>query len=355
MLNFSCDYLDGAHPKVLEALAACNFAKTGCYGVGDVFSDAAREKIRTVCAAPDAEIYFLAGGTQTNKVVLSTLAAPWQSIIAVKSGHIAVHEAGAIEAGGHKVMEVAGRDGKLDPEAVEAAFQAWENDENRDHMPQPGVVYVTQPTEYGTLYRLDELTAIAESCRRHGAKLYLDGARLFYGLAAVDNDVTLADIARLCDAFYIGGTKCGLLFGEALVFPKAGTVPHFFTLTKQYGALLAKGKVLGAQFDAFLTEDLGLEMARHADREADRLRAALFEAGVEVLFGGRTNQIFVKLTREEAARWHREVLTGFWERPDEGHVIERIATSWATDPAETDAFIAFLKAMHPQRTASGGF
>ena len=275
-------------------------------------------------------------------MVLSTLLKPWQSVIAAKTGHIAVHEAGAIEASGHKVVELPGTDGKLSAEQVESVFVAWEKDDNREHMPQPGAVYVTQPTEYGTLYSLKELTAISECCRRHGAVLYLDGARLFYGLAAEGNDVTLADIARLCDAFYIGGTKCGLLFGEAVVFPKAGTVPHFFTLTKQYGALMAKSKVLGAQFDALFTDGLGMEMARHADGEADRIRDALVKKGYTVLFGGRTNQIFVLLTNAAAEKLQQSVAMGFWERPDANHVIERIATSWSTDPKETDALIAVL-------------
>ena len=283
MLNFACDYLDGAHPKVFEALEACNYLKTGCYGVGDAVSDAARAKIREACGAPEAEIYFLSGGTQTNKVVLSTLLKPWQSVIAAKTGHIAVHEAGAIEASGHKVVELSGTDGKLSAEQVENVFIAWEKDDNREHMPQPGAVYVTQPTEYGTLYSLKELTAISECCRRHGAVLYLDGARLFYGLAAE-----------------------------------------------------------GAQFDALFTDGLGMEMARHADGEADRIRDALVKKGYTVLFGGRTNQIFVLLTNAAAEKLQQSVAMGFWERPDADHVVERIATSWSTDPKETDALIAVL-------------
>ena len=343
MLNFSCDYLDGAHPKVFEALKRCNDLKTGCYGVGDVVSEAARTKIRQACGTPEAQIYFLSGGTQVNKVVLSTLLKPWQSVIAAKTGHIAVHEAGAIEASGHKVVEVPGNNGKLSAQQLDAVFEAWEKDSNRDHMPQPGAVYVTQPTEYGTLYRLEELTAISESCHRHGAVLYLDGARLFYGLSSKDNDVTLADIAHLCDAFYIGGTKCGLLFGEAVVFPKPGTAPHFFTLIKQYGALMAKSKVLGTQFDALFRGDLGMTMARHANKEADRVREALKKNGYKVLFGGCTNQIFILLTNTEAEKLQQSVVMGFWEQTDANHLIERIATSWATDPEETDALIDILR------------
>ncbi|MDO5532082.1 low specificity L-threonine aldolase [Sutterella sp.] len=342
MLNFACDYLDAAHPKVLEALVRENFVKTGCYGEDDVFSDAARAKIREAAAAPEAEVWFLAGGTQTNMVVISTMLENWQGVFAAKTGHVAVHEAGAIEASGHKVLELPSVNGKIVPADLEAAFRSWEGDGNRWHMVQPGLVYVTQSTECGTLYSLAELEAISEITHRHGARLFLDGARLFYGLAAAGNDVSLADIARLTDAFYIGGTKCGLLFGEAVVFPKAGTVPHFFTQMKQKGALLAKGKVLGIQFDTLMADGLGLTIAAHADREADRIRAALRGKGYTTLYDNPTNQIFVQFTNEEAERLGREVVMSFWERTDADHVVLRIATSWATDPKDTDELIALL-------------
>ena len=342
MLNFSCDYLDGAHPKVLEAIARANFVKTGCYGAGDVFCDAATQRIRTLCEAPEAEVHYLGGGTQTNMVVLTTLLRPWEGVIASKSGHISIHEAGAIEAGGHKVMTVENRDGKLDAATVEREILLWKGDGNREHMVEPGVVFVTLATEYGTNYTLAELEAISEAAHRHGVKLYLDGARIFYGLAAEDCDVTLADVARLADAFYIGGTKCGLLFGEAVVFPRPGLIPHFYTLTKQLGAMFAKSKVLGAQFDALLTDGLGLEIARHANREADRIRARLAERGYEVLFGGRTNQVFVRLTDAESAKLSESVAMSFWERTDDAHAVWRIATSWSTDPKDVDALLELL-------------
>lgn len=198
MLNFACDYLDAAHPKVFEALMKNNFVKTGCYdeSESDCFCNAAREKIRAACGVPDAEVRFLSGGTQTNKVVISTMLKPWQGVIAARTGHIAVHEAGAIEASGHKVIEIAEHQGKISAEAVDKVFRAWHGDGNRLHMVEPGMVYITQPTEYGTVYSLAELTALSEVCRRWGAPLYVDGARLFYALGSASNDVTLKDLAR---------------------------------------------------------------------------------------------------------------------------------------------------------------
>lgn len=344
MLNFACDYLDAAHPKVFEALMKNNFVKTGCYdeSESDCFCNAAREKIRAACGVPDAEVRFLSGGTQTNKVVISTMLKPWQGVIAARTGHIAVHEAGAIEASGHKVIEIAEQQGKISAEAVDKVFRAWHGDGNRLHMVEPGMVYITQPTEYGTVYSLAELTALSKVSRRWGAPLYVDGARLFYALGSAANDVTLSDLARLTDVFYIGGTKCGLLFGEAVVFPKAGTVPGFFTLMKQYGAMLAKSKVLGIQFDALFTEELGLELGRHAVLQADRIREALTKKGYELLFGSTTNQIFLRLTNAEADRLGQSVEMSFWERLDDEHVVKRIATSWATDPKDVDALIALF-------------
>ena len=321
MLNFACDYLDAAHPKVFEALMKNNFVKTGCYdeSESDCFCNAAREKIRAACGVPDAEVRFLSGGTQTNKVVISTMLKPWQGVIAARTGHIAVHEAGAIEASGHKVIEIAEQQGKISAEAVDKVFRAWHGDGNRLHMVEPGMVYITQPTEYGTVYSLAELTALSEVCRRWGAPLYVDGARLFYALGSVSNNVTLRDLARLADVFYIGGTKCGLLFGEAVVFPKAGPVPGFFTLMK-----------------------LGLELGRHAVLQADRIREALTKKGYELLFGSTTNQIFLRLTNAEADRLGQSVAMSFWERLDDEHVVKRIATSWATDPKDVDGLIALF-------------
>ena len=322
MLNFACDYLDAAHPKVFEALMKNNFVKTGCYdeSESDCFCNAARERIRAACGVPDAEVRFLSGGTQTNKVVISTMLKPWQGVIAARTGHIAVHEAGAIEASGHKVIEIAEQQGKISAEAVDKVFRAWHGDGNRLHMVEPGMVYITQPTEYGTVYSPAELTALSEVCRRWGAPLYVDGARLFYAWGPAE----IEDV------------------GEAVVFPKAGTVPGFFTLMKQYGAMLAKSKVLGIQFDALFTEELGLHLGRHAVLQADRIREALTKKGYELLFGSTTNQIFLRLTNAEADRLGQSVAMSFWERLDDEHVVKRIATSWATDPKDVDALIALF-------------
>ena len=242
------------------------------------------------------------------------------------------------------MIEIAEQQGKISAEAVDKVFRAWHGDGNRLHMVEPGMVYITQPTEYGTVYSLAELTALSEVCRRWGAPLYVDGARLFYALGSASNDVTLKDLARLTDVFYIGGTKCGLLFGEAVVFPKAGTVPGFFTLMKQYGAMLAKSK--GARHPvrcALYGRAWPLELGRHAVLQADRIREALTKKGYELLFGSTTNQIFLRLTNAEADRLGQSVEMSFWERLDDEHVVKRIATSWATDPKDVDALIALFK------------
>ena len=339
MLNFACDYLDSAHPKVFEALEACNYLKTGCYGVEDAVSDAARAKIREACGIPEAEIYLLSGGTQTNKVVLSTLLKPWQSVIAAKTGHIAVHEAGAIEASGHKVVELPGTDGKLSAEQVESVFVAWEKDDNREHMPQPGAVYVTQPTEYGTLYSLKELTAISECCRRHGAVLYLDGARLFYGLAAEGNDVTLADIARLCDAFYIGGTKNGLLFGEAMVIVNDALKPGFRRAMKRGGAMLAKGRLLGVQFCAAFKDGLYDRIGAEEVRLALRLRDGFRARGWTFLIESPSNQQFPILPDTLIERLAPEFSCSHIQSLPDGLSAVRFCTSWATTDADIDALL----------------
>ncbi|MBQ4480519.1 MAG: aminotransferase class V-fold PLP-dependent enzyme, partial [Victivallales bacterium] len=245
-LNFASDYMEGAHPRILQRLVETNFEKTAGYGF-DTYSEAAREKIRKACEAPEAEIFFLVGGTQTNATVIDALLRSYQGVIAAETGHISTHESGAIEHSGHKVLALPGKDGKLSAKTVRACLDTYKLDENRDHTVMPGMVYISQPTEYGTLYSLAELEALSGVCREAGIPLYLDGARLASALACQENDAELPDLARLCDAFYIGGTNCGALFGEAVVFPKKNTVPHFFTIVKQHGALLAKGRIAGIQ------------------------------------------------------------------------------------------------------------
>ena len=340
MLSFDSDYMEGAHAEILRRLTDTNMEQTAGYGL-DPYSEAAREKIRKACRAPHAEIHFLSGGTQTNRIVISALLRPYEGVIAADTGHISVHEAGAIEAGGHKVLALPHADGKLSAEAIEGCLRAYHEDANRDHMVRPGMVYLSHPTEYGTLYTMDELEVISAICRTNRIPLFLDGARLAYALGCDANELTLPAIARLCDAFYIGGTKCGALLGEAVVFPKQGTVPHFFTIVKQSGALLAKGRVLGIQFDTLFTDGLYERGGAHAIRMADRIRTALTEHGYTLAPFAPTNQIFLALNAAQLAHLSAHVTMSFWEKQDDTTIM-RIATSWATREEDVVRLIALL-------------
>lgn len=340
-LFFISDYMEGAHPKILERLTQTNLLKTPGYGTDD-YCDSAREKIRAACGAPDAEVHFLVGGTQTNAMIIKYLLRPYQGVIAPETGHITGHEAGAIEHGGHKVLCVPEYNGKLRAEDVEALVTNYYQDDNRDHGVMPGMVYISQPTESGTLYSLGELEALSKVCRKNDLYLYIDGARLAYALACQANDVTLQDMARLCDVFYIGGTKCGALLGEAVVIPKAGLIPHFFTLTKQHGAMLAKGRVLGIQFDTLFTDKLYQEIGRSAVAYADAIREKLQEKGLELCYGSPTNQVFVKLTDSMRAKLEESVHVSFWCKADETHTVVRLATSWATTGQDVEKLLAVL-------------
>ena len=340
-LQFASDYMEGAHPAVMNRLLETNSLKTAGYGL-DEFSDAAKKKIREACKAPEADVFFLVGGTQTNATVIDALLKSYQGVIAAETGHITVHEAGAVETGGHKVLALPHRLGKVSADAVRSCLETYWQDENHDHMVMPGMVYLSQPSEYGTLYSLRELEAISRVCREYGIALYVDGARLAYALACPENDVTLPDLARLCDAFYIGGTKCGALFGEAAVFPRHNTVPHFFTIVKQHGALLAKGRIAGLQFDTLFTDNLYGKIGENAIRAAERIRAALREKGYELTYEMSTNQIFVTLDRRQLANLSEKVEMSFWENADAEHVIMRIVASWSTREEETEGLIACL-------------
>ncbi len=340
-VSLASDYLEGCHPAVLDKLAKeCARQHMG-YGTDEV-SAAARKKIRAACACPDADVHFLLGGTQANMVTIDALLAPWEGIVAATSGHISSHEAGAIEGCGHKVIEVPGSLGKLDAALVRAVATSWQEDENRDHMVQPGMVYLSQPTEFGTLYSRAELEGIRDVCDEFGMRLYLDGARLAYALGCMSNDASLADLARLCDAFYIGGTKCGALLGEAVVFPKPNTCPRFFTLMKRHGALLAKGMVLGAQFDALFEDDLYERIGRPAVEAADRMRTLFTRAGYRLPFDSPTNQVFVEISDDDAERLSKHVGYSFWERTDQSHMLIRLAASWATTQEHVDVLARAL-------------
>lgn len=340
MLSFGSDYMEGAHPEILQRLIETNMEQTAGYGL-DEYSDMAREKIRKACRAPHAEIHFLSGGTQVNRIVISALLRPYEGVIAADTGHITVHEAGAIECGGHKVLALPHVDGKLTARAIEEYLRSFHEDANHDHMVRPGMVYISHPTEYGTLYTMDELEVISAICRANRIPLFLDGARLAYALGCPVSELTLPAIARLCDAFYIGGTKCGALFGEAVVFPKSDTVPHFFTIVKQSGALLAKGRVLGIQFDTLFTNGLYERGGAHAIAMADRIRAALTEKGYTLASDAPTNQIFLALSPDQLAHLSAHVGMGFSEK--QGNVtVMRIATSWATQEEDVTRLIELL-------------
>lgn len=338
MISFENDYSTGAHPRVLEALAATNLEPAPGYGT-DRFCASAAERIRAACADDTADVFFLVGGTQTNAVVISSLLAGYEGVIAADTGHIAVHEAGAIEATGHKVIALPEHDGKLQAADVEAYLEGFYADANYEHMVFPGMVFIAHPSELGTLYSLAELEELSALCRRYEIPLYLDGARLSYGLAAPESDVTLPDIARLTDAFYIGGTKCGALCGEAVVFPRGGMPKHFLTHVKQHGALLAKGRLLGVQFDTLFTNGLYGEVGRTAIDAAAELRRILSEAGCAFFRESPTNQQFVILENSQMEALAERVRFSFWERVDDTHTAIRFVTSWSTTADD----LAFLE------------
>ena len=340
-LNLSCDYMQGAHPAVLKRLTDNNLVKSGVYGEDD-FSESARARIREACQAPEADVWFLVGGTQTNATVLDALLRPYEGVISAETGHICIHEAGAIEHGGHKVLALPGKDGKLSAAQIQACVDAFRNDANHDHVVMPGAVYLSQPTEIGTLYSLSELESVSRVCRGCGLRLYVDGARLAYALACPENDVSLPDLARLCDVFYIGGTKCGTLLGEAVVFPRHDTIPHFFSICKQHGAVLAKGFIAGQQFDALFTDNLYSRIGRTAIEAADRIRSALRQKGYRLAFDSPTNQIFFTLDRKKLEELSEKILMSFWEKPDAEHTTMRLVTSWATTEDEVTQLIALL-------------
>ncbi|MBQ5424899.1 MAG: low specificity L-threonine aldolase [Bacteroidales bacterium] len=329
MISFESDYIAGAHPKVLERLAETNMEPLAGYGE-DKYCQMAEEKIKKACNRPDAKVHFLVGGTQTNQVVISSMLADYEGVIAATSGHISVHEGGAIEFTGHKVLALEGNNGKLNPSDIDKYITTFHADGNHEHMVFPGMVYISHPTEYGTLYSKSELTVISNVCKKHNIPLFLDGARLGYGLASRQTDVSLPDIAELCDVFYIGGTKVGALCGEAVVFTHNNAPKHFITKMKQRGALLAKGRLLGIQFDTLFTNDLYMEISRHAIKMAEKLKSLLKEKGYRFYMESPTNQQFIILHNEQMSKLAQNVCFSFWEKYDDSHTIVRFATSWST-------------------------
>lgn len=341
MIYFNNDYAEGCHQKVLEALAGTNMEQTPGYGE-DKYCARAAGKIRALCGREDAAVHFLVGGTQANLTVIDAALRPHQGALCAVSGHINGHETGAVEATGHKVLTVPSTDGKITAAQVERVVLAHRADSSFEHTVQPKLVYISNPTELGTLYTLAELEALSDTCHKLGLYLFLDGARLGYGLAAMGNDVTLPDIARLCDVFYIGGTKVGALFGEAVVMGNPVLAEDFRYLIKQHGGMLAKGRLLGVQFDALMTDGLYFEIAAHADRLADKLRETFHRLNIPFLVPGITNQLFPILPDAVLEKLSEKYVFCEQERVDETHRAVRFCTSWATRPEAVDALCADL-------------
>lgn len=329
MLSFENDYNVGAHPMLLQRLTETNLEPQTGYGLDD-YCAAAKEKIKIACDCPNAEVFFLTGGTQTNQVVIDALLQRYEGAIAAQTAHIALHEAGAIEFSGHKVLELPSHEGKVCAAELKEMMERFYGDDSHEHMVCPGMVYISYPTELGTLYTKAELTELYAACRKYDLPLFIDGARLGYGLTSRECDLTLPELSNLCDVFYIGGTKVGALCGEAVVFSLGNMPKHFLTRAKQHGALLAKGRVLGVQFDALFTDDLYFEIAKNAIDRAEEMKEIFREKGCCVWKETPTNQQFLIVPDDDLKRISSQVAYSFWEKFDETHTVIRLVTSWAT-------------------------
>ena len=339
MIHFNSDYTAGAHQEVMDALVRTNMEHTVGYG-NDDYTAEARDMIREAVGIPDAEVMFLVGGTQTNATAIDGILRRHEGVLAAASGHIAVHESGAIEASGHKVLTLPERDGKVCSEDVEKFIKEFYADETYQHMVAPGMLYISQPTEFGTIYSLEELKALSEVCHRHNIPLYIDGARMAYGLKAEGADFTLRDIARLADVFYIGGTKCGTLFGEALVVTNRELLKNLFPLVKQHGALLAKGRLLGVQFGALFRDGLYERIGKEAVRLALKIREAFRKAGYNVVIESPTNQQFFQLPNDVIDRLRESISFDYWGPRGERESVVRFVTSWSTTEQDVEMLIA---------------
>ena len=338
LISFESDYIAGAHPEILRRLAETNLESLPGYGT-DHYCASAKEKIRKACGADRAEVEFLSGGTQANAVVISAMLADYEGVVAARTGHINAHEAGAVEYTGHKVLELPQENGKIQPETLETFLADFYADANHEHMVFPGMVYLSYPTEYGTLYTKAELEAISGICRGYGIPLFIDGARLGYGLTSSASDLSLPELTALCDVFYIGGTKVGALCGEAVVFTHGNQPKHFLTSVKKRGAMLAKGRLLGIQFDTLFTDDLYFRISRHANEMAERMKDLFRSLGFPLYLDSPTNQQFVILENRQMEELKKRVAFSFWEKADASHSVVRFATGWST----TEADLAALK------------
>ena len=344
MIYFNNDYSEGCHEAVLRKLNETNMEQTSGYGT-DPYCAQAAQMIRALCENDKLHVHFLVGGTQTNLTVIDAALRPHQGVLGANTAHVQVHETGAIEATGHKVLSIFSDDGKISADQIDSAVTAHFADEAAEHTVQPKMVYISNPTELGTIYTLAELESISETCHKHGLYLFLDGARLGYGLTAKGNDVTMADLARLCDVFYIGGTKVGALFGEAVVISNPAIADDFRYLIKQHGGMLAKGRLLGLQFATLFTDGLYFDIARHAIAEALRIKAALTAKGIRFLIDSDTNQQFPIFTQVQLETLSKEFLFSVWQQIDAEHTAVRICTSWATKSENVDKLIVAIEGL----------
>ena len=342
MISFECDYNNGACQQVLDNLVNYNNAKPTPYGF-DEFSERAKNRIREACGLPDAQIFFLTGGTQTNATTIDSMLYQYEGVICVGSGHINVHEAGAVEFTEHKIITLPDTDGKMEARVLDKYLDDYMHDGNKDHAVHPGLVYITFPTEFGTLYSAKELDEIYQVCQHYEIPLYIDGARLGYGLMAEGNDISLPWLARHCDVFYIGGTKIGALCGEAVVFTNRKAHKHFFSIQKQHGAVIAKGALIGLQFDALFTSPSGkpgdvlyFRLSEHAIRMAMRMKDIFRRKGYQFYVDSPTNQQFIVIDNEQAEKLSRQVEFSHFGQTDHHHTICRFVTSWATTEEELD-------------------
>ena len=342
MIRFECDYSEGTHEKIMQRLMETNYEQTVGYSE-DPYCASAREKIKAACDCPDAAVHFLVGGTQANATVIGSILRPHQGVLSAASGHINVHETGAIETLGHKVLGLPHKDGKISAQQVRDYVAAHYADGSFEHIVQPGMVYISHPTEMGTLYTLQELTELSQACRELNLPLFVDGARLGYGLAA--GEVTLRDMARLVDVFYIGGTKCGALFGEAVVITAKALQKDFRYHIKQRGGMLAKGRLLGLQFDTLFTDGLYEKITGNAARQALRIRAAFEKKGVKMHFDSPTNQQFPELTQTQMDALSRDFSFTYWEKAEGEYHAVRFCTSWATKDESVDQLIQAIEAL----------
>ena len=344
MIYFQCDYTEGAHPLIMEKLMQTNLEQSPGYGY-DVYCESARNKIRKECKCENADIYFISGGTQTNLIAIASMLRPYEAVVSAVEGHIACHEVGAIEATGHKVIAITSDDGKISADQVRDICHDFETSPDRDFMVKPGMVYISHPTESGTLYSKQELYDLRKVCNEYNIPLYVDGACMGYGLMSPKADISLAELAGLCDMFYIGGTKCGAYIGEALVINNDKYKPCYRGLIKQRGGVLAKGRLMGIQFDTLFTDGLYFDICKNAVSQALRIRKAFEDAGIELWGSSYTNQQFPILTNEQLKKFDSEFAYEFWCKLDNERTVVRFCTCWATKDENVDNLIETIKTL----------